>query len=287
LGALYFDTQEFEKAANIFGTFVTKYPDHANVKEARYFRAYAFYEVGNWAQASTAFRQYVAAYPGDNAAVECQYYAAEALFNARDYNSAINEYRKVYQRFPNSDYAPMAMYNEGWCYFEQQSPDKMVDIFNRLASRYPKSSFAGDALFTIGDYYYNIKDYVKSSEAYSNLINKFPNYEKIEEAKSLVYDLSQINSYLEYEQAMKLFDARNYKKAIEELTKLLEKYPEASIIVGCQVNIAASYEMLEDYREAAKWYRRIIENYSNSKDDNERSAVFFAKEHLEWIESNY
>lgn len=287
LAALYFDTQEFDKAANIFGTFVTKYPDHVNVKEARYFRAYAYYEVGNWAQASTAFRQYVAAYPGDNAAVECQYYAAEALFNAKDYNSAINEYRKVYQRYPNSEYAPMAMYNEGWCYFEQQSPDKMVEIFNRLASRYPKSSFAGDALFTIGDYYYNIKDYVKSSEAYTNLINKFPNYEKIEEAKSLVYDLSQINSYLEYEQAMKHFDARNFKKAIEELTKLLEKYPEASIVVGCQVNIAASYEMLEDYKEAAKWYKRIIENYSNSKDDNERSAVFFAKEHLEWIESNY
>lgn len=287
LGALYFDTQEFDKSANIFGKFITTYPEHVNVKEARYFRAYAYYELGNWAQASTAFRQYVAAYPGEDAAIESQYYAAEALFNAKEYNNAINEYRKVYQRHPNSDYAPMAMYNEGWCYFELQSPDKMVEVFNRLASRYPKSSFAGDALFTIGDYYYNIKDYVKSSEAYTNLIEKFPNYEKIDEAKSLVYDLSQINSYLEYEKAMKLFDARNYQKAIEELTKLYEKYPDASIAVGCQVNIAASYEMLEDFREAARWYKRIIENYSDSKDDNERSAVFFAKEHLEWIESNY
>lgn len=163
----------------------------------------------------------------------------------------------------------------------------MVDVFSKLASRFPKSTYAGDALFTIGDYYYNTKDYVKSSEAYSDLINKFPNYEKVEEAKSLVYDLSQINSYLEYEKAMKFFDARDYKRAIEELTKLFNKYPDASIAVGCQVNIAASYEMLEDYREAAKWYKQIISKYSNSNDDNERSAVFFAKEHLEWIEENY
>lgn len=287
LGAMYFDNQEYEKAASIFTKFVDKYPKHVNVKEARYFKAYSYYETGNWTVASSSFRQYVANYPDDPAAAESQFYAGEALYNAKEYNAAILEYRKTYQRYSSTDYAPMAMYNEGWCYYELQQPDKMVDVFSKLASRFPKSTYAGDALFTIGDYYYNTKDYVKSSEAYSDLINKFPNYEKVEEAKSLVYDLSQINSYLEYEKAMKFFDARDYKRAIEELTKLFNKYPDASIAVGCQVNIAASYEMLEDYREAAKWYKQIISKYSNSNDDNERSAVFFAKEHLEWIEENY
>ena len=86
---------------------------------------------------------------------------------------------------------------------------------------------------------------------------------------------------------MKLFDSRNYEKAIEELTKLFKKFPDASIAVGCQVNIAASYEMLENYREAAKWYQQIIDRYSKSEEDNERSAVFFAKEHLDWIKENY
>ena len=47
------------------------------------------------------------------------------------------------------------------------------------------------------------------------------------------------------------------------------------------------FEMLEEYRKAAEWYKKIIDRYSSSKDDNERGALSFAKEHLEWIEDNY
>lgn len=287
LGAVYFDSREYEKAADIFNKFITRYPEHLNVKEARYFRGYSYYESGNWSQAYNSFKQYIAAYPEDPLALETQFYAAEALFNQKEFNNAVREYRAVYTRYPNSEFAPMAMYNEGWCYFELKETEKMIDIFKRLADRYPKSDYAGDALFTIGDYYYNKKEYASAQEAYTVLIEKVPNYHKVEEAKELIYDLSQITSYLEYEEAMKLFDSKQYQKAIDALTKLYEKYPDASIAVGCQVNIAASYEMLEEYRAAAQWYRRIIERYSGSKDDNERSAVIFAKEHLEWIESNY
>jgi tetratricopeptide (TPR) repeat protein len=287
LAALYFDEGDYEKASDIFNKFIARYPDNPNVKEARYFRAYAYFESGDWLQAYNSFKQFASAYPQDPLAPETQFFAAEATFNSKDFNKAISEYRIVYQRYPNNDFAPQALYNEAWCYFELEQPEKMIETFKRLAQRYPSSNFAGDGLFTIGDYYYNIKDYMQAAEAYTELITKFPDYEKAREAEELLYDLSQINSFLEYEQAMKFFDARNYQKTIEELTRLLEKYPDASISVGCQVNIAASYEMLENYRKAAEWYKKILEKYSASKDDNERSAVIFAKEHLEWIEENY
>jgi tetratricopeptide (TPR) repeat protein len=287
LAALYFDSGEYDKAADLFNKFIVRYPENPSVKEAIYFRSYAYYESGNWQQAYNSYKQYAAKFPQDPLAAECQYFAGEAMFNAKDYNKAIAEYKGVYQRFPNSTQAPQALYNEGWAYFELQQTEKMIDAFKRLASRYPTSPYSGDGLFTIGDYYYNLKDYKNAAMAYEELIVKFPSYTKVEEAKALVYDLSQINSYLEYEQAMKLFDNRKYEEAIKELIKLYEKYPDASIAVGCQVNIAASYEMLEKYRDAAKWYKQIIDRYTGSKDDNERSAVMFAKEHLEWIEDNY
>ena len=287
LAAVYFDTREYEKAGDIFNKFINRYPENPSIKEAKYFRAHSYYEAGNWQQAHNFFKQYSSSYPGDPLAAESQYFAAEALFNIKDYSKAVNEYRIVYQRFPNTDYAAQAMYNESWAYYELKQPDKMIESFKKLADKYPKSSYAGDGLFTIGDYYYNLKDYMKAAEAYNELVTKFPTYPKYEEAKALVYDLSQINSYLEYEKAMKHFDGRKYEKAIEELSKLYDKYPDASIAVGCQVNIAASYEMLEEYRQAAEWYKKIISRYVSSKDDNERGALNFAREHLEWIEDNY
>lgn len=287
LAALYFDNREYEKAGDIFNKFINRYPDNPSIKEAKYFRAHSYFEAGNWQQAYNYFKQYASSYPGDPFAAESQYFASESMFNSKDYNKSVNEYRIVYQKFPNTEYASQAMYNEGWAYYELQQPDKMIETFKKLASKYSNSPYAGDGLFTIGDYYYNSKDYLKAAEAYNELVAKFPNYPKIEEAKALVYDLSQINSYLEYEQAMKYFDTRKYEKAIEELTKLYNKYPDASISVGCQVNIAASYEMLEEYRKAAECYNKIIERYANSKDDNERGALNFAREHLEWIKDNY
>ncbi len=287
LAALYFDGQAYEKSADIFNKFITRYPDNPNIKEARYFRAHAYFETGNFLQAYNSFKQYSSTYPGDPLAAEAQYFGAEALFSAKEYNKAINEYRLVYQRYPNTEYAPQALYNEGWCYNSLEQPDKMIEAFKKLAQKYPSSNFSGDGLFTIGDYYYNKKDYINAAQAYEELIAKFPNYSKVEEAKKLVYDLSQINSYLEYEQAMKFFDGHKYEKAIEELTKLYQKYPDASIAVGCQVNIAASYEMIEEYKKAAEWYKKIIDKYSKSEDDNERSALNFAKEHLDYIESTY
>ncbi len=287
LGALYYDSQEYLQAAEIFSKFLEKYPSHQLVKEARYFRGYAYYEAGEWKSAFNSLKQYLANYPEDPSSVEMQFYAAEAMFNGKEFNTAIAEYRKVYSRFGTHTLAATAMYNEGWCYYELQQPEKMIEIFKRLASRFPNTTYAADALFTVGDYYYNTKDYVKASESYTELITKFPEYEKRNEAEALVYDLAQINSYLEYEKAMKHFDGKNWAKAIEELTKLYEKFPDASIAVGCQVNIASSYEMIDEFKLAAEWYKKVIDKYSSSEDDNERAAVNFAREHLEWIESNY
>lgn len=123
----------------------------------------------------------------------------------------------------------------------------------------------------------------KAAEFYSKLKNKYPTDEKISEVDKLKYDLSQINSYLEYEAAIKYFDERKYKEAFEKLKKVLAKYPEASVVVGCRVNIATSYEIIR--RKQLSGTMKQFRLYEKSKDDNERAAYFFAKEHKEWLES--
>ncbi len=285
LAALYYDNQEYEQAIKVFNRYLNQYPDGIHKKDAIMFKAYAQYEIGDWLNAYNTMKNFVSLYPQDLKAPDMQYYAGECMFNLKKFDQAIKEYQLTYRRYPKSDLAAAAMYNEGWCYYELQKPEQMIETFKILAQRFPNSEFAPHGLYTIGDYYYNIKDYQNAANYYSELKKRFPNYEKIQEVDELLYDLSQINSYLEYEKAMKYFDERNYEKAIEELMKVLKKYPDASVAVGCRVNIAASYEMLEKKKEAIKWYEEVIKLYENSKDENERAAYLFAKEHKEWLES--
>ncbi len=285
LAALYYDNQEYEQAIKVFNKYLSQYPEGIHKKDAIMFRAYAQYEIGDWQGAYNSMKTFVSLYPQDLRSPEMQYYAGECMFNLKKFEQAIREYQLTYRRYPKSDLAAAAMYNEGWCYYELQKPESMIETFKTLAQRYPNSEYAPHGLFTIGDYYYNIKDYQNAAVYYSELKKRFPNYEKIQEVDELLYDLSQINSYLEYEKAMKYFDERNYEKAIEELMKVLKKYPDASVAVGCRVNIAASYEMLNKKREAIQWYNEVIKLYENSKDENERAAYFFAKEHKDWLEN--
>ncbi len=285
LAALYYDNQDYENAIKIFNRYLSQYPEGFHKKDAIMFKAYAQYELGEWQNAYNTMKLFVSLYPQDQKAPDMQYYAGECLFNQKKFEQAIREYQLVYKRFPKSELAASAMYNEAWCYYELQKPEQMIETFQILTQRFPNSEFAPHGLFTIGDYYYNIKDYQNAALYYSELKKKYPEYEKISEVDELLYDLSQINSYLEYEKAMKYFDDRNYEKAIEELMKVLKKYPDASVAVGCRVNIAASYEMLGKNKEAIKWYEEVMRLYENSKDENERAAYYFAKEHKEWLEN--
>ncbi|MBM4174564.1 MAG: tetratricopeptide repeat protein [Ignavibacteria bacterium] len=285
LAAINYDNSDYEKAIDIFNKFLAQYPESENKRDALLFKGYSHYEIGEWDNAYNTMKRFIAAYPQDPKSPDMQYYASESMFNLKKFESAIREYQNLYKRYPKSELAPVALYNEAWCYYELKQPERMIETFKSLVQKFPKSENAPHGLFTIGDYYYNIKDYPNASLYYTELKNKYPSYEKIAEVENLIYDLSQINSYLEYEKAMKFFDDRKYEKAIEELKKVLTKYSTESIAVGCHVNIASAYEMLDLKREAIEWYNKVIQLYSESRDENERAAVFFAREHKEWLES--
>ncbi len=287
VGAVYYDRGEYENAIEIFERYLKLYPSGENYKNALFFLAYSHFRLGYWDRSASLFRRFVREFPKDEFTAEAYFNIAESFYNMGKYEDAIREYKNVYRLFPNSELAPIALYSEGWCYYELQKPEQMIDVFKQLVKRYPKSEYAPIALFTIGDYYYNTKDYARAQQAYEEFVASYPNHEKVDEAKQLIRDLKLINVYAEYQEAMRYFDNKDYRKAIEELTKVWKKYPDSDIVVGCRVNIAAAYEQLGDWRTAAKMYEEIIRDYGDSNDDNARAAVLFAREHLEWLKSNF
>lgn len=115
------------------------------------------------------------------------------MFNLKKFELAVREYQAVYRRYPKGELAESAPYNEGLFYYELQNPGQMIEVFKTLVQ--------------------------KAAEFYSKLKNKYPTYEKISEVDELLYGLSQTNSYLEYEAAMKYFNERKYEEAFEKLKK--------------------------------------------------------------------
>ena len=285
LGIAYYNSEDYEMAASTFDRVVKRVHSGENRLYSLYYRGYCLFRIGEWEEARRSFSQIVTEFPHREEATEAAFQIAECYFNERDYEKAIKAYINVQKKYPKSRYAALAMYNSGWGYIQNDQQEQGIQIFQELIKTYPDSLYAVDALFTLGDWHYNNKRYDDAEKAYQQLIERYPNTELAEKARVHIHELSQITSYLEYEKASALFDEKNYSEAIEAFQKVIEKYPGADVVVGAQVNIAAAYEQLKEWRKALKLYEEIIQMYKDTPEHQD--AYAFAKEHYEWIKENY
>jgi len=69
---------------------------------------------------------------------------------------------------------------------------------------------------------------------------------------------------IEYEKIRQLFVDGELEKAIEELTKFIEKNPKSEWADDAQFDIAQCYEHMEEKEKAVKEYQKLIDKYPKS-----------------------
>ncbi|MBP9211892.1 MAG: tetratricopeptide repeat protein [Bacteroidetes bacterium] len=280
---LFYDGQGYVYAEKLYDIYIKTYTDDANIRTALLNRAVCLASVGRSDEAVAVRRQFIRQFPEDERVAQTQYEIAEAFYNAERFDLAVQEYNHTIKDHPSSEYAVTAAYNKAWCFYRMGDSLKMVESFERFVKIFPASDKAPDAQFSIGDYYYNNKQYEKAKNAYRVVVDKFPNYPRIQEAKDLVHELDQINSYQDYAKAMSLFDAQNFAGAIPMLEEVIKKYPDADVRFAAEANIASSYSELGNKKKALEIFNRIIEKYSGMP--KAQMVVFFAEQHKRWLES--
>lgn len=283
LGMIYFSGGDHKSAADAFRNFMQKFPKSKSNEDAFYRMGVSLYESGQAEEAIKTLREFIRTFPRSELCPEAQIQIGEAYFNTNRFADAAREYQVVYRLYPSNDNASLAVFNEGWCYYQSSQTEQMFTTFHQLVARYPKSKHAADAQFTVGDYYYNQKTYDSALLAYQTFLQLFPQDPRIDEAKSLIKDLSQVEAYKGYEAAMAFFEAKNWNQAIQELTGVMNTYPTTDVIYGCKANIASCYEQLGENKKAMTVFDEIIRDWKDQ--EAARPAVFFAELHKRWIEA--
>ncbi len=283
LAGLYFTAGDYGNAAEAYLQYMTAYPNGRSIADAKFLYGMSLYSSGQADRAIEQLRAFVAQHDTSDRVPEALLQIGEAYFNTNRFAESAEAYARVYARYPKNDNAPLAMLNEGWSYFQAGQPERMLEIFDRLALRYPESPLAADAGFSVGDYFYNNKSYDSALVAYQRFVERFPNHARVDEARQLIHELGQVEAYKAYETAMAFFDAKSWKVAIEELTKVMEKFPDTDVVYGCKANIASSYAQLGERRRALQMFDEIIGQWKEI--EAARPAVFFAELHKRWIEA--
>lgn len=283
LGMIYYNGGDYKSANEAFQSHLQKYPQSKFREDDAYYAAFSEYQMGQADKSIESFREFLKDFPSSKRAAEVQMQMGEAYYNTKRFEEASKEYQLVYRRYPQNQNSAQAMFNEAWCYYQLQQYDKMLSTLHTVIEKYPSTKLAADAQFTIGDYYYNQKNYDSALVAYQQFLAQFTDDPRGEEAKGLIRDLSQVEAYKEYEIAMAFFDAKNWKVAVEELTKVMNKYPNTDVVYGCKANIASAYEQLGERKKALAMFEEIIQEWKEI--EAARPTVFFAEMHRRWIEA--
>ncbi len=128
-------------------------PQVSSSPQALLERAHAAFQNGDYNRAANLFKSFVFRYPTDPRVDEAQFFLAECYFRQQDYDQAIAEYSFLVENFPQSPYRERAELRLAESYYrkapspelDQTDTETAIRQLRRFLSRYPNSPYADTA----------------------------------------------------------------------------------------------------------------------------------------------
>ena len=275
---------DYTAAAKSFKSFVNKYPRNANRIHGQYYLAHSLQALTQFKEAAAAFTVLVERYLQSQYEEEALFLIGENYYNEQAFAEAVPAYQALLAKYPQGRYGGSAQYALAWSFVEQEQMEQAVGAMQDLVANYPSSEFAPKAQFTIGDYYYNIQSYDEAMAAYKRVLERYPDSEEASRATALVEELSEIQASFSYNEAMKLFEAKDYDRAVPALQAIIRDYPGTYTELAAYCNLGLVYEITRQWSQAVENYE-VVEERGGDKPEN-ADVVSFAKLHREWIVEN-
>ncbi len=189
---------------------------------------------------------------------DSRYWRADSYYRSGKYTLAITDYKSYIQDgvAGDSHLLTLADYNLGYCYFKMKDYSSALNNFSSYIKKerdFSLSSLA-DAYNRQGDCYFNARRFKDAETSYADAVRIQPS----------------TGDYAMFQSGFVMGLQKNYKGKIEQMDKLIAKYPESSYITDAIYEKGRSYVLLENSSAAIKTYEELITKYPQS--DNARKA---------------
>ncbi|MGQ1928830.1 tetratricopeptide repeat protein [Ornithobacterium rhinotracheale] len=270
LGYTYLKLKQFDKSANAFKRYLASNPPGDFKADAKLRLADSYIGTQNNDEALSLYEEIASTKKGN--ADEAAYNRAVVIGikgNTEEKAQALEAFIKEY---PVSKFNDIAQLELADAYTQLDQPNKALVVLNNLIKT-SKSELKGEARLRKGLIYYHQGKKNDALNEYKNVVKEFPRnnlaYQAIENAKRIYLDegnykafeewaktidfyevnTSEIES-LAYDDAMRKFDAKNYKEAIPLLSNFIAQYPQGNHTYAAQYALGESYYQLGDYAKA-------------------------------------
>lgn len=131
--------------------------------------------------------------------------------------------------------------------------EEALSYYSRVASLYPDSQASQEALYWIGRVYRLFKKQPKEALVFfRRAVSQGDITSYCEKAQETIADIYYT-------------DLRDYKKAIVEFQKLIDKFPGSRLLAEAQYQIGQCYMAMGEYEQAQIEYSTLLDRYGTSE----------------------
>jgi tetratricopeptide (TPR) repeat protein len=196
------------------------------------------------------YNSFLSKFPKSANAGKAQYYQAECYYETKDFANAADAYQKVVTNFPDSEFKADAAYNRILAHFEELKAAPASDtttfvLANFLGTSETKSLRVPNSV------------YPKALTACNDFIKLLPTSDK------------RPDILMKYGES--LFGIGQYAMAQQVYTKITSDLPACHFVVQAHLLNAQCAIQAEQYLEAEKWARTVVEKFPDSTRQVERA----------------
>ncbi len=168
--------------------------------------------------------------------------------------AALSNFNLLINKYPNSPYISKSLVKEGLIYYNNKEDDKALISFKKVVADYPKTMQAKESLMQIKKIYI-AKGALNTYENYLASIGGA-------DSSAMVLDADY------YEVAENSYMSGNCNKAVNDLSKYLEKYPNGNYVVNANYYKATCEYKSKYYNEALIGFNYVINKPKNKFTEN-------------------
>jgi TolA-binding protein len=246
----------------------------------------------SYENAAASYRQFQKLDPKNEKVPFAMFQEGLSLHRSEYYSDAVAAWDRLVKGYPKDEKAPEALLRMAKTQFDMGKSTEAVQGYQLFIKSYPRDPQIKDARLQIGQTYFNAGNYAMAIEAYTEFLKLYPKDEQAGQVAQLLqtcyYQMKMSPEEIEkrisgqaksgvladmyWEEAAKLYNDKQYEKALSYFQKILFEFPNASVAPQASFYRAESLFLLEKYAEAVPSLQNFVQYYP---DDPSKSQAMF------------
>jgi TolA-binding protein len=253
LTSLFLSSRDYQASINAIERIRIKNKDLLKAYQQLTFqRGVQHFNAGRYDLAAENFRKTLGNNLIQSLTVQTKFWMGETFFHTGDYPRAI-DYYDDFMTSPgasNFDVYHLTKYNLGYAYFKMKYYDNAVVAFQQFVSRQVSGgeTYIADALLRIGDCNFVTNNYDQAVSYYNQAVSSnSPN-----------------SDYAIFQKALSEGAQGMNEMKIVTMKEMISNYPRSPYADDATYEIADTYLLLNDDRNAMEWFSKLLAQYPNS-----------------------